>query len=234
MTRYHDASHDDASYDDALIAMLIDGVPPAREVTRWLRTEAGRRRLAGYRHVLGDLGRLYGALRPRTIVYWCSLPSPVGRVLVAASDAGLVRVGFRRTEASFVDQLRRTLDAEPVRSPARTAEIVHQLRAYFAGERRAFDLRIDLRNVSPFLRRVLAAAASVPPGQVVSYGEIARRIGQPSGSRAVGQALGRNPVRIVIPCHRVIAAGGKIGGYGGGLRMKRILLRLEGARLAAG
>ena len=227
MTRETDVSH-----DDALLAMLIDGVLPARAVTRWLRTDAGRRRLAGFRQVLGDLDRLYGALHPRPTVYWCSLPSPVGRVLVAASDTGLVRVGFRSTEATFVAQLRRTLDAEPVRSPARTAEIVHQLRAYFAGERRAFDLRIDFRNVSPFLRRVLAAAASVPPGQVVSYGEIARRIGQPGSSRAVGQALGRNPMPIVIPCHRVIAAGGKIGGYGGGLRMKRTLLRLEGARLA--
>src|SRR5262249_57180128 len=81
---------------------------------------------------------------------------------------------------------------------------------------RAFDLRIDFRNVSPFLRRVLAAAASVPPGQVVSYGEIARSIGQPRSSRAVGQALRRNPMPIILPCHRVIAAGGKIGGYGGG------------------
>ncbi|TMB00237.1 MAG: MGMT family protein [Deltaproteobacteria bacterium] len=78
------------------------------------------------------------------------------------------------------------------------------------------------------------AAAEVPAGQVVSYGEIARRIGQPQGSRAVGQALGRNPVPIVIPCHRVIAAGGRIGGYGGGLGIKRKLLRLEGARLATG
>src|SRR5262249_45851452 len=175
---------------------------------------------------------LDGDRRPRSAVYWCSLPSPIGRVHVAASDTGLVRVGFRRSEASFVAELRRSLDALPVRSPARTAEIVHQLRAYFAGERRAFDLRIDFGHVTPFLRRVLTAAAGVPPGQVVSYGEIARRIGQPRGSRAVGQALGRNPMPIVLPCHRIIAAGGKIGGYGGGLRMKRTLLRLEGARLA--
>jgi methylated-DNA-[protein]-cysteine S-methyltransferase len=220
------------TYDDALIALLIDGVAPAPEVARWLRTAAGRRRLASYRRTVVGLRRLYGDLRPRPVVYWCSLPSPVGRVLVAASDTGLVRVGFRRNEASFVADLQRSLDAEPVRSPARTAEIVHQLRAYFAGERRAFDLQIDFRHVSPFLRRVLSAAAAVPAGQVVSYGEIARRIGQPRGSRAVGQALGRNPMPIILPCHRVIAAGGKIGGYGGGLRMKRTLLRIEGARLA--
>jgi methylated-DNA-[protein]-cysteine S-methyltransferase len=86
--------------------------------------------------------------------------------------------------------------------------------------------------VTPFQRRVLMAAAGVPAGKVVSYGEIARRIGQPHGSRAVGQALGQNHL-IVIPCHRIIAAGGKIGGYGGGLARKRKLLRLEGA-LAVG
>src|SRR5207248_5914676 len=148
------------------------------------------------------------------------------------SEAGLVRVSFGRSEASFVRELRR-LGAEPLRSEARTAEVVHQLRAYFAGERRAFDLRFDLSGISSFQRRVLMAAASVPAGEVVSYGEIARRIGRPGGSRAVGQALGRNPIPIVIPCHRVIAAGGRIGGYGGGLVIKRRLLRLEGARAAS-
>src|SRR4029077_4551660 len=100
----------------------------------------------------------------------------------------------------------------PIRSRARTADVVHQLRAYFAGERRAFDLSVDLSGVSPFQRRVLMAAVSVPAGQVWSYGEIRPPIGRPGGSRAVGQALGHNPVPIVIPCHRVIAAGGQIGG----------------------
>src|SRR4029077_8413109 len=100
------------TYDDALIALLIDGVAPAPEVARWLRTAAGRRRLASYRRTVVGLRRLYGDLRPRPVVYWCSLPSPVGRVLVAASDTGLVRVGFRRNEASFVADLQRSLDAE--------------------------------------------------------------------------------------------------------------------------
>jgi len=132
------------------------------------------------------------------------------------------------------EELRRRLGAEVVRSPARTADIVHQLRAYFAGERRTFDVRVDLSRLTPFHQRVLLAAASVPAGQVVSYGEIARRIGQPRGSRAVGQALGRNPIPIVIPCHRVVASGGKLGGYTGGLAIKKKLLRIEGAVAAAG
>ena len=231
--------------DDALIAMLLGDAPPSVELARWLATPAGRHEVAAYRRTLGKLQALYGELRGELrgelleppasrVAYYCSLPSPIGRVLVAATGSGLVRVSFRCSEASFVVELRRRLGAEPVRSAARTADIVHQLRAYFAGERRTFDVRLDLGHVTPFQRRVLMAAASVPAGQVVSYGEIARRIGQPRGSRAVGQALGHNPIPIVIPCHRVVAAGGRLGGYTGGLGIKRKLLRLEGALAVGG
>src|SRR5205807_2390846 len=189
-------------------------------LTHWLGTLAGRRELRAYRRTLDTLQQLYGnaGAAPRRIIYYCALPTPIGRVFVAATEAGLVRVSFRQSEASFVAELRQRLGADVVRSPARTADVVHQLRAYFAGERRRFDVRLDLGHTTPFQRRVLMAAARVPAGQVVSYGEIARRIGQPHGSRAVGQALGQNPIPIVIPCHRVIAAGGRIGGYGGGRR----------------
>jgi len=223
--------------DAELIAVLLGDARPSPELERWLRTREGRREIAAYRQTLGALGRLYGEVRPSTpreTVYYCAIRTPIGRLLVAATEAGLVRVSFRQAEASFVQELRERLGAAPVRSPARTADIVHQLRAYFAGERRTFDVRVDLSRLTPFHRRVLATAANVPAGQVVSYGEIARRIGQPGGSRAVGQALKRNPVPIVIPCHRVIAAGGKIGGYGGGLAIKRKLLRIEGATAAVG
>ena len=109
------------------------------------------------------------------------------------------------------------------------AEIVEQLEAYFAGRRRAFDLRIDLSRATPFQRRVLLATRAVPSGTVVSYGEIARRIAQPKASRAVGQALGHNPVPIVIPCHRIVAGSGRLGGYTGGLHIKKKLLGLEAA-----
>jgi len=223
--------------DDALIAMLLGDTRPSPALARWLETDEGRLEVAAYRRALGGLARLYGEVPagpPQRTVYYCSLPTPIGRVLVAANDAGLVRVSFRRTEPAFVAELRRQLAAEPVRSAAQTADIVRQLRAYFAGERHTFDVQVDLSQLTPFHRRVLLAAAEVPAGQVVSYGEIARRIGQPRGSRAVGQALGRNPVPIVIPCHRVIAAGGRLGGYGGGPGIKRKLLRLEGAHVATG
>jgi len=181
------------------------------------------------RRALAALDALYGDLRVRPMVYWDAIATPIGRVLVAVSDAGLVRVGFRQTTASaFAAQLAQQLDADVVRSPARTAHAVRQLRAYFAGRLRAFELPIDLGGLSAFQRRVLMATAAIPAGRLASYGDIARRIGRPGGSRAVGQALGRNPVPIVIPCHRVIAAGGRIGGYAGGLGIKRTLLRLEG------
>ena len=222
------------THDDELIALLLGDRRRSAALGRWLGTLEGRRELAAYRRTLEALAALYGdaAAAPRRTIYYCALPTPIGRVFVAAGEAGLVRLSFRQSEASFVAELRR-LGADVVRSPARTADIVHQLRAYFAGERRSFDVRLDLRHTTPFQRRVLMAAARVPAGQVVSYGEIARRIGQPHGSRAVGQALGHNPIPIVIPCHRVVAAGGRIGGYGHGLGIKRKLLRLEGSAAAS-
>ena len=225
-------------HDRDLIAMLLGDHAPSPRLARWLETDAGRQELAAYRTALSALRRLYGpvaAAGRRPTAHYAVVATPIGRVLVAATDAGLVRVSFgRRSEASFVAELRRRLGVDVVRSDEHTARIVHQLRAYFAGERRRFDVRVDLRHVTPFQRRVLLAAARVPAGRVVSYGEIARRIGQPGGSRAVGQALGRNPVPIVIPCHRVVAAGGRLGGYTGGLGIKRTLLRLEGVLAATG
>jgi|KBSSwiStaDraftv2_1062776.scaffolds.fasta_scaffold499255_2 methylated-DNA-[protein]-cysteine S-methyltransferase len=224
--------------DVELIAAVLGDRRPAPELARWLATDEGRRELAAHRRALDALRELYG---PRAVerasasaaVHYTSLAAPIGRVLVAVGDAGLVRVSFRQSEATFVAELERQLGMRAVRSPSETAEVVEQLRAYFAGRRRRFDVPVDLRHVTPFVRRVLTATMQVPAGNLVSYGDIARRIGQPKGSRAVGQALGRNPIPIVIPCHRVIAAGGRIGGYTGGLAIKRRLLRLEGSLAAA-
>jgi O-6-methylguanine DNA methyltransferase len=221
--------HDHLS--DDLIAMVLRDRRPSPALERWLATRAGQRELTAYRRVLGTLDALHGKV-PAT-AYVTDVATPIGRVRVAATDAGLVRVDFRQSETSFARELR-DLGLTVARSTARTHDVVRQLRAYFAGRRRRFDVRVDLRGVTPFQRRVLEATSKVPPGQVVSYGEIARRIGRPRGSRAVGQALGRNPVPIVIPCHRVVAAGGRLGGYTGGLAIKKKLLRLEGTMAAAG
>ena len=225
-----------AAPDTELIAVLLGDRTPSAALRQWLGTDEGRRELEAHRQALAALHGLYDRVRPpaqRGTVYYSTLATPIGRVLVAVNDSGLVRVSFREREVAFVARLRAELRAEVMRSPERTARIVHQLRAYFAGHRRRFDIAVDLSNLTPFHRRVLMACAEVPSGRVVSYGEIARRIGQPRGSRAVGQALGRNPVPIVIPCHRIVAAGG-IGGYGGGLTIKRKLLRIEGALAAVG
>jgi methylated-DNA-[protein]-cysteine S-methyltransferase len=224
--------------DVELIATVLGDRRPGPELARWLDTEEGKRELAAHRRALDALRELYGAravehARAATAVHYTSLAAPIGRVLVAVGDAGLVRVSFRQSESSFVAGLERQLGVRAVRSPSETAEVVAQLRAYFAGRRRRFDVPVDLRHVTPFVRRVLTATMQVPAGNLVSYGDIARRIGQPKGSRAVGQALGRNPIPIVIPCHRVIASGGRIGGYTGGLAIKRRLLRIEGVLAAA-
>jgi methylated-DNA-[protein]-cysteine S-methyltransferase len=105
---------------------------------------------------------------------------------------------------------------------------------YLAGRRQAFDLPVDLSAVTSFQREVLLAACQIPRGQVRTYAEVARQIGRPKAARAVGQALASNPVPIVVPCHRVLAADGSLRGYtgGGGLRTKRRLLTLEGVAVA--
>ncbi len=104
-----------------------------------------------------------------------------------------------------------------------------ELDEYFAGRRREFELALDWALIGPFARRVLQATAAIPYGGVLSYAEVAAEAGSPRGSRAAGNALGANPIPIVIPCHRVLRSGGALGGYGGGLERKRWLLELEGA-----
>jgi methylated-DNA-[protein]-cysteine S-methyltransferase len=162
---------------------------------------------------------------------WCArVDGPFGRVLLASSPAGLCRVSFRRSEDSFIDELER-IELLPKFDAGKVDREVRQLEEYFAGRLKRFRLRVDLRSITEFQREVLGAATSIPFGQVVSYGEIAREIGKPGAGRAVGNALGRNPVPIVVPCHRVIAAGGTLGGYTGGINIKRALMRIEGIHL---
>jgi methylated-DNA-[protein]-cysteine S-methyltransferase len=218
-------------YEAQLIALLLGDRPASPALRRWLDTPAGRRALAEYRRILSRVRQVYGtvSVSAHPAAYFDSLATPIGRVVVATTDAGLVRVSFRRSEAAFAAELRRRLGGAVVKSPAKTKAVVHQLTDYFAGKRRAFEVATDWRLVTPFQQRVLQATAQVPAGTVVSYGDIARRIGQPRGSRAVGQALGHNPMPIIVPCHRVVASGGRLGGYTGGLAIKKKLLRLEGA-----
>jgi methylated-DNA-[protein]-cysteine S-methyltransferase len=175
---------------------------------------------------------------------------PWGLLHVAVTDDGVVSVELEAETPDFVDRLARRLHGRvvPVEDGAVPASWRDQLAAataqigeYLAGRRTVFGLPVDLRGLSAWDRRVLAGAASLGFGEVTSYGDLARRIGKPGAARAVGGALGRNPVPIVIPCHRVLAADGTLGGYGGSgpggrtamLAVKRRLLRIEGAWSAA-
>jgi O-6-methylguanine DNA methyltransferase len=168
-------------------------------------------------------------LGPKPTAYYDAWPdTPVGPLLLAASERGLCAVSFRSSLDDFLRRLERR-GFRPEHGPKRVREAVKQLREYFAGQRRRFDMTVDLAGQTPFQRQVLEAAARVPAGAVASYSEIARAIARPRATRAVGAALGQNPVPIVVPCHRIIGSDGRLHGYGGGLDIKEKLLRLEGA-----
>lgn len=158
-----------------------------------------------------------------------TVDSPIGRLRLAATPAGLVRVGFAGDDAEFAAELARDLSPRVVRLAARVDPVRRQLDEYFAGRRRAFDLAIDWALVRGFRRTTLQRLfAEVGYGATVSYRDLATAAGNPRASRAVGTAMAVNPVPVVVPCHRVLRTGGGIGGYGGGLDTKRWLLALEG------
>jgi methylated-DNA-[protein]-cysteine S-methyltransferase len=153
----------------------------------------------------------------RTIagVEWLAVPALIGRLGVAADDAGICGVRFEGP-----------IGAGDADSPA-LRQAAEQLAAYFAGERTAFDLPLSIRGGSAFERAVWAEIAAIPYGEMRTYGEIAADVGDRDAARAVGIACNRNPLPILVPCHRVVGAGGKMVGFGGGLPRKRFLLELE-------
>lgn len=172
------------------------------------------------------------AAAAKPALYYTEIPdTPLGRLFIAVSDEGVVALNFSTSRQVFLEEVRKRSGVEPTPSPERTAEAARQVREYLSGRRTRFELSLDLRNLTDFQRQVLVATAQVPRGQVVTYAEIARRIGKPRAFRAVGQALGHNPVPIIIPCHRVVGSDGALRGYSGGrgVATKAQLLRLEGA-----
>ena len=152
--------------------------------------------------------------------------SPLGTMLLAASDAGLAGVWFEGQRYEPEDMPWREAPQHPVLRQAS-----QQLREYFDGKRTAFDLPLDLTHGTPFQQSVWQALLAIPPGATTSYSELGRRLGRPQAARAVGAAVGRNPVSIVVPCHRVLGTAGSLTGYAGGLERKTALLELEGARV---
>jgi methylated-DNA-[protein]-cysteine S-methyltransferase len=163
-------------------------------------------------------------------VSYVTADSPFGPLLLATTGRGLVRLAFPEEDAdSVLEGLARRVSPRIVETPAPLDEARRELEEYFAGSRHSFELALDWTLVGPFGRRVLGATAEIPYGGVLSYAEVAAEAGSPRGSRAAGNALGSNPIPIVVPCHRVLRTGGALGGYGGGLDRKRWLLELEGA-----
>jgi methylated-DNA-[protein]-cysteine S-methyltransferase len=162
-------------------------------------------------------------------VSYTTVDSPVGTLLLAATPVGLVRIAFADQEdgEDVLRDLSIRVSPRVLASTARLQPVLRQLDAYFAGESRRFDVQLDWRLIGPFARRVLNYTSRIPYGRAATYGAVARDIGAPNASRAVGNALAGNPIPVVIPCHRVLRSGGALGGYGGGVEKKRWLLDLE-------
>jgi methylated-DNA-[protein]-cysteine S-methyltransferase len=167
-------------------------------------------------------------------VHYALVDSPIGTLVAAATARGLATLSYEDQHGgadAVLDLLAAKLSPRMLEAPARLDEVRRELDEYFAGRRDHFDLPIDWTLASPFGRRVLKATAAIPFGKVSTYGAMAAKAGNPKASRAAGRALGANPIPIVVPCHRVVGASGRLTGYTGGLHRKVALLEIEGVVL---
>jgi len=159
--------------------------------------------------------------------WYCIIPSPVGDLLLAGNRQALHHLSFQEGKHPTVVPPHWIQDRKPFR------DVIHQLAEYFSGTRTTFHVSLCPQG-TPFQRQVWQALTTIPYGQTASYGDIARSIGKPAASRAVGAANGQNPLSIIVPCHRVIGHSGKLVGYGGGLPIKEKLLSLERHQITKG
>lgn len=212
--------------DDQILALVLGDDDDLGVAQAAADASATRGRAREY----ATLRRLLDAQLPDEAVRFGGFPTPFGTMHVAVTGVGLARVSWQAgSDAVFARQLEtRWPDRPVVRDEVGVGEARTQLQRYFRGELDQFDLPLDLTDVPEFRRSVLEAVRDVPFGQVIPYGELARRIRRPKAARAVGNALGANPVAIVVPCHRVVRGDGTLGGYGGGVAYKERLLALEG------
>lgn len=163
-------------------------------------------------------------------VAYATAGSPLGELLIAATARGLVRVAYLDEHTGrdrVLGDLAARVSPRVLEAPARLDDARRQLDDYFEGRRSGFDLDVDMSLVGPFADRVLSRTAAIPSGEVLTYGQVAAEIGHARAARAVGNALGSNPIPIVVPCHRVVPSGGGVGGYTGGSHRKEHLLGLE-------
>jgi methylated-DNA-[protein]-cysteine S-methyltransferase len=193
-------------------------------IERDLRAAAAR----AAAHPLPDLGEAAATAGLLDVAY-ATLDSPLGTLLLARTDRGLVRLAYVDFEGedAVIAELASRISPRVLAVPRRLDETRRELDQYFAGSRHQFDVPIDWRLTHGFGRRVLRATARIPYGGVSSYKQVAAAAGSPRGSRAAGNALGANPIPIVVPCHRVLHSGGGLGGYTGGVERKRMLLDVE-------
>jgi methylated-DNA-[protein]-cysteine S-methyltransferase len=164
-------------------------------------------------------------------VAYTTVDSPVGIVLVAATHRGLVRIAFgAQFDADrVIEDLSERISPRVLEVPSYFDGVRRELDEYFEGRRTSFDLPLDWQLTRGFTRQVLRRTAQIPYGEVSTYQKVAAAAGSPRAYRAAGNALGSNPIPIVVPCHRVLHSGGGLGGYGGGLERKEFLLKLEGS-----
>lgn len=184
----------------------------------------------------GKLGQLHASLAAAAEDHgvldlaYRIVETPVGRLLLAATDCGLVRVAYEREDHDRVlEMLASTVSPRILWAPAKLDPLARELDEYFAGRRRTFDVALDLRLSRGFRREVLTHLAEIGYGRIESYTEVAQAAGNPKAVRAVGSACATNPLPVVLPCHRVLRSDGSLGGYVGGLEAKRTLLALEAA-----
>jgi methylated-DNA-[protein]-cysteine S-methyltransferase len=163
-------------------------------------------------------------------VAYAPVDSPVGELVAAVTPRGLVRLAYEDGRGDAVlAELADRVSPRVIEAPARLDDVRRQLDEYFEGRRHAFDLGIDWSLTRGFTRRVLQSTAKVPFGELATYREVATGAGNVRAVRAAGNALGHNPMPIVVPCHRIVRTGGALGGYTGGVERKEFLLTLEGA-----
>ena len=171
---------------------------------------------------------------PKAATAWYGeIESPVGHLYVAASANGVCEIDFASShgQADVMRRLERR-GFRPVANQTAIVAIAEQLNQYFSGARERFEVPLDFSGITPFTRAVLTATSEIPFGRLSTYRQIAQAIGQPTATRAVGNALGRNPLPVIVPCHRIVRSDSSIGGYTGGLDIKQHLLKLEGVGLA--
>ena len=166
-------------------------------------------------------------------VAYGTVDSPVGELLVAATGGGVCRISFDPEPEREVERLARSFGVRVLRAPSgKLEEARRELDEYFAGRRKVFDVPLDVRLAGPFAQEVLRELRRVPFGETTTYGTLAARAGRPRAARAVGTVMNRNPIPIVLPCHRVVGSTGSLVGYAGGLERKVALLQLEGVLAA--